>query len=246
MESCKNKKIILFLNNNNNFPEQDVLSIITHLSIEYTICKKSIVMKLFDEKIKNRHLRTIMIIDANIILENGIKKIIKDLINNGFDGIQFHNVSNLNIKNIFYTILTIKKLPEPYNFEWEFFIESSILNIDSPFKKLILENINNIIFESTDLINILNISCIKTNHIIFNSKHSENDSLIEYIKYNNNGGIITYTTNNLNKLYYNGLKHNLTNVFNHIYYPDSKILKNLLNDEKEINNEIALKKTKSI
>jgi hypothetical protein len=215
---------------------QTILDVITHIVIEYNnIILKDLIIKLFDIKLKNRYLKTIMAIDGDLVLNSGIKTIIKNLTNNGFDGVKFYNITNDNIKYVFYTMLAIKKLPEPYNFNWEFYLDDSILKINSTYKSNIIGYMDNIIIGD---INDTGLKDINLEKIIVDSLKNDGNNLIEFIKYNNLEGLLTHVNNTQNNLYYNGLKHDLCCQLNHIYYPTSKIINKINNYENVKSNSL--------
>jgi hypothetical protein len=182
------------------------------------------IQNLFKLKLNNRYIKTLLSIDVDEIQKLGTKKILKLLTNCGFDGIVFNNIFNTNSETVYKIILLLSSLPYPYNFNWEF-----ILNTDT---QIIfpIQHINYIITSKNSVKAFTDLGWSPQQILI--SSHKDDQDILEFVKFNKLGGI--YNINDLSPLYINGLKHSLnyTNK-NHIEYPTSKLLNTIVEQHLE-------------
>ena len=123
----------IFLQYNDNYYTDYMLSSITHIVYILDLHEDiKDIENIFKIKIKNRHIKTIL--QVNISKESDIFKIVKFTCNHGFDGILFSIEDKESIQNCLKTMKALLSLPEPYNFDWEFYY----MNLNNE----ILENIN--------------------------------------------------------------------------------------------------------
>lgn len=218
--------------NSSNIFTNPLLSKCTHISVPYNIITNdgiklqdvTFIQNLFKLKLNNRYIKTLLSINVDDIQTLTTKKFLNILIDCGFDGVIFNNIFNTN-SNIVYNIISLlSSLPPPYNFDWEF-----ILHTDT---KIILpiSNITYIITPKTSVKAFTDLGW-KPQQILVSSNIDDQD-ILEFVKFNKLGGI--YNINDFSSLYINGLHHSLNyKNKNHIEYPTSKLLNNIINQDIE-------------
>lgn len=203
----------IFLQYNNNYYTDGMLSNITH--IVYIIDLHENIKDLaniFKIKLKHRHIKTIL--QVNISSDSDIFKIVKFTCNNGFDGIIFSIENKESITKCLKIIKTLLSLPEPYNFNWEFYY----MNLNNE----ILENLN---YTFTGIINFdINNKNIHNEIQILNNENLQN--------LNNQDLFITNLDENIIKSLENIIKPKEKNTFsiNNLKYPTSKFIKKITNN----------------
>lgn len=190
----------------------------THITVPYKNTSNiEFIQKLFQLKLKNRYIKTLIDINVSDIQKLGTKKFLKLITNCGFDGIIFNELYDSNYQTINKIISVISVLLPPYNFNWEFYLYY-------PPSNFILPKITQIIIPKGSVKTFTDIGW-KPHQLLITSNNDDND-ILEYVKYNKLGGV--YNINeDVSSFYINGLKHSLNyKNKNHIEYPTSKILFN--------------------
>lgn len=243
-----NRRILLKLENS-NYINQDY----THLIIKEPIENIDLIKELYILKTKNRYIKILYEVDINTITETtkdsmctkgtkNIKSVIKSVINYCADGIIFKNIQYDKIIFVHNIIDIIEKLPQPYNFKWEFFIQSNdmdiILDLFRLFKSNNNENVISGIITNYEYIKILTDNGFKPDLFIIDDKITDKNTgnenykkinkmgIIYVIKMNKLGGICTDNLYNLGNELLN-IKDGLISGIkeNHIDYPTSDIVK---------------------
>lgn len=196
----------------------------THITVPYKNTNNiDFIQKLFQLKLKNRYIKTLIDINISEIEQLGTKKFLKLITNCGFDGIIFNQLHNSNPQTINKIISVLSILSPPYNFPWEFYLYHPLSTLMPP-----NSSITQIIIPKSAVKTFTDIGW-KPEQLLITSNTDDNN-ILEYVKYHKLGGI--YNINEEISLFYiNGLKHSLNyKNQNHIEYPTSKILFNNYND----------------
>lgn len=222
--------------NSSNIFTNPLVSKCTHISVPYSLITKdgiklldiTFVQNLFKLKLNNRYIKTLLSINVQDIQTLGTKKFLNILTNCGFDGIVFNNIFNTNSHIVYKIISLLSSLPSPYNFNWEFILQTNtqiilpISNVSNTTTYIITSN--NSVKAFTDL-------GWNPQQILILSNNDDQD-ILEFVKFNKLGGI--YNINEFSPLYINGLQHSLNyNNQNHIEYPNSKLLNPIINEHLE-------------
>jgi|UniRef100_A0A6C0DVR6 hypothetical protein len=218
--------------NSSNIFTNPLLSKCTHISVPYDIITKdgiklqdvTFIQNLFKLKLNNRYIKTLLSINVQDIQKLGSKKILNILLDCGFDGIIFNNIFNTNSHIVYNIISILSSLSPPYNFNWEFVLQTD--------NKIILP-ISHITYIITPKNFVKAFTDLNWNpQQILVSSNKDDQDILEFVKFNKLGGI--YNINELSSIYINGLQHSLNyKNLNHIEYPTSKILNPIINQHIE-------------
>lgn len=237
------KSLLKFIYHENEINNIDIPP--SHLVINSNSITSNLIKSLYLYKLQNRNVKTLFHCSIFFSENMGPKGFIKFLTDNGFDGCIFESNNPYNYFHVNKIINTCFQLPAPYNFNWEFYIDFSILNI----KESILftvDKIQSIPFSSNIRGFIMEFSILEK----FDLSNDESNNLVDgsqnFDKFQNFGNIIITTKLQSQKellSFYN--KHNfrgiLINKFindfkiksinyegiNNVEYPTSNILKQL-------------------
>lgn len=203
----------------------------THVVVPFETSVYEDYEKIFKLKLANRFVKSLLQVKTSCLKQHGIKQCIKAITEYGFDGCVFqYDCSDIDhILSVF--IKTVKRLPPPYT--------ASVIIIDfsgasDPQLLSCLrvlhkdDNMNFITYFITSQ------SCVKrftdlgvpANQLVL--RHVD-QNLVEMIKTNKFGGIIT-TNNNDNNIYYEHLQHSLQHNTNNVIYPSSRFTKAVISE----------------
>jgi hypothetical protein len=185
------------------------------VSISYSKVTDEYAKELFKWKLKNRGVK--MLLEIEDISNNFIKTLIKDLTEYGFDGCIIRNAKEQDVQIINNLQMSLSRLPPPYDFGWEIFIEIGsntkvirTFSINKPTTKYIVKSqyVKALTDDNTSPMNII----------------VDND--IEYMMYHKLGGA-WITSENINLDTVLKSKDKLKVHENHIEYPSSQVLKGI-------------------
>jgi hypothetical protein len=227
------KSIFKFIYHENEINNKGPFS---HLIINSNSLTTDITKSLYLYKLQNRNIKTLFYCSIFFSEKLGVKDFIKFLTDNGFDGCIFESNNPYNYFHINKIINTCFQLPAPYNFNWEFYIDFSILNpkecilftIDKIKSIPFSPNLRGFIMESYtlekfDLSNSPNLN----NIILTTNSHTEKEIESLYNKHNFRGIVINKF---LKDFQFDSLSHEINDneIINNIEYPTSNILRQLM------------------
>jgi hypothetical protein len=203
----------------------------THLIVPFL--RNQEMEQLFKFKIAHRNIKTIYNLDASTLQDIGVKAIVKLLVEGGFDGIIVDNVHLDSIQCVFKLFNIMDKLPPPYNFIWTklLAISNEVQNVTF-YKELLTQGV--IFVSPTSLVKKLTDIGIPPASIVLNF-HDQAKTNIEIVKYAKLGGLAVYNNDDCN-MAFGQLKNTLENKENHLEYPTSTMVRNIVREFSYIND----------
>lgn len=208
----------------------DITNKCTHLIV--SSLQNQEMEQLFKLKIAHRNIKTMYNINALTLQGIGVKAVVKLLVEGGFDGIIVDNVHLDSIQCILKLFNVMDKLPPPYNFNWtkSLVISNEVQNDFSNkitfYKELLTQGV--IFVSPTSLVKKLTDIGIPPSSIVLNF-HNQAKTNIDIVKYAKLGGLVVYNKDDCN-MAFGQLKHTLENKANHLEYPTSTMVRNIVRD----------------
>lgn len=180
---------------------------------------------LFNFKSSHRNVKTLYNLDTTTLRDLGIKTVIKLLAEWAFDGIVVSTIRDENIQYVYKFLKALDQLPPPYDFQWK-----KCITIDESVTE---EELHHII----SCCNVPGLTVISPIHQVKQLTDAgispacivvDSDD-IETVKYNKLGGIMTHNKEEC-LLAYNNLKHTLHLQDNHLDYPTSTLVRQILQE----------------
>lgn len=228
-----NRRILVNVPNksdNNNFD----YSIISHAIVQYRNIQQ--LSCVFHWKYLNRYCKFLCNIDLESDLKTtnkqDLKQIIKHITLFGLDGVVFSNINKDNVDKINTLLLLFQKLPVPYNFKWEAYLDFSSSSPDNillccgNIKKLNQMAHVEAIIVCKETVEYLTDNDFRTCSLIV--MHSQFDEFHQFIKDNKLGGVfLPHTDNDVDidvvSETHKHLCHSILYLQNHIEYPSSQL-----------------------
>lgn len=208
----------IFIQSNDNYTlnlisNENVLNKISYIiynsyNVADNVTDKEYIQNLFNLKLKNRNIKTILQINVSETLN--IFDYIKYTCEYGFDGILFTLNNNESIYKCDQIIKTLNLLPEPYNLNWEFYYLHINKNINIDLESMFYKNLNGII------------------NFNLEQNFTKNIKIYDAKKNNVINSDFLFSDINMNIIYL--LQHldiNNENNENNIHYPTSKFIKQI-------------------